>query len=176
MSLSLYAGVAARILVLEDSVARNNQGVAPSDEQLVLKIATGDELALVELYRRYAPHLTALARRMLHDPVEADASVQAAFVEAWKTASHFDPHKLSAKTWLLTLSHRLFRHRVRERDLAPRRNQALATPHDLLEHAFFQGYTEQDLANLTGRPVADIKQTLRTALAQLSRDVKAREP
>ena len=48
--------------------------VTTSDEELVRQMAAGDEQALVELYRRYAPRLTAMARRMLSDPDEADAS------------------------------------------------------------------------------------------------------
>ncbi len=174
----------------------DDQGIAPSDEQLVLRMAAGDEQALAELYRRYAPHLTALARHMLRDPAEADASVQTAFAQAWKTAGHFEAQKLQAKTWLFILSHRLFRHQVRERDLAPGEDPALlletgngaeenpnllrrvvvVEPRELLAYAFFQGYTEQKLANLTGQPLAEIRQTLRTTLAQLSRVIKEREP
>ncbi len=52
------------------------------DEQLVTRIVAGDERALAELHQRYAPHLAAMARRMLGDPDEANAGVQAAFVTA----------------------------------------------------------------------------------------------
>ena len=164
--------------------------VAASDEQLVRQMAAGDERALAELHRRYAPYLAALARRMVGEPDEADASVQAAFVSAWDTAARFDPHKLSAKTWLVTLAHRLVMRRVREqepaplasknRDVLPRPvdpageadvnppgSSATAEARDLLERAYFQGCTLQDLADLTGRPLDDIKQELRAALEQL---------
>jgi RNA polymerase sigma-70 factor (ECF subfamily) len=173
-------------------------GVAPSDEQLVQRMAAGDERALAELHRRYAPHLAALARRMLGDPDEADASVQAAFISAWDTATHFDPHKLSAKTWLVTVTHRLVMRRVRERETKPlalkdrgvsprpvgHTGEADANPpggtvtaeaRDLLERAFFQGCTLQDLADLTGRPLEDVKQELRAALERLSGALGERE-
>jgi len=171
--------------------------VAFSDEQLVERIAAGDERALVELYRRYAPHLTAMARRMLGDPEEADAGVQAAFVNAWNAAARFDPHKLSAKTWLVTLTHRLVMRRVREREPAPPASKdrdvspppgytgkvdanpswgpVTAEARDLLERAFFQGCTPRELANLTGRPLDDIKQELRAALERLSGALGERE-
>ncbi len=89
--------------------------VTTSDEQLVQLMAAGDERALAELHRRYAPHLTTMARRMLGDLDEGNAGVQDAFVSAWDAAERFDPHKLSAKTWLVTLTHRLVMRRVRER-------------------------------------------------------------
>ena len=160
-----------------------------SDEQLVLQMAAGDEGALVELHRRYAPHLTALARHMLRAPAEADAVVQTAFVEAWAAAANFSPHETNAKTWLITLSHRLFRH-VREQKPALRMaedpelfleagnaetgtpnapGRSVTAPHELLGRAFFQGYTDQALAELTGQPVEAIKRELRAALEQLSR-------
>jgi len=173
--------------------------VADSDEQLVTRMAEGDERALVELHRRYAPNLTALARRMLGDPDEADASVQVAFVSAWDAARRFDPRRLSAKTWLVTLTHRLVMSRVREQtsgspvptgrgaspqpvghtggvDANPSESSATAGARDLLERAFFRGRTHQDLADLTGRPLADIKQELRAALARLSGVPGEREP
>lgn len=173
--------------------------VTTSDEQLVQRMATGDERALVELHRRYAPHLAALARRMLGDPDEADANVQAAFVSAWNAAARFDPHKLSAKTWLVTLTHRLVMRRLRERrpsplalndrDVAPHHvdpiREAGANPsgssvtaeaRDLLERAYFQGCTHQNLADLTGRPLEDINRELRAALKRLGSALRGREP
>ena len=153
-------------------------------------MAAGNEGALAELHRRYAPHLTALAKHMLRAPAEADAVVQTAFVEAWAAAADFSPREASAKTWLVTLSHRLFR-RAREQKAAlqvaedPKLfleagnaetegnpnapGRRVTAPHELLEQAFFQGCTDQALAELTGKPVETVKRELRAALEQLSR-------
>lgn len=178
-------------------MAEYKSGAVTTDEELVRRIAAGDEQALAELYRRYAPRLTALARHLLRDPLKADASVQTAFVHVWETAGDFETQPLNARTWLLTQSQRLFTRHVRERNSALENDSALALqtdndapsnpsgsprrtaptePLDLLRCAFFQGSTDQMLAELTGRPVAEINQALRTALTQLSRDFKERNP
>ncbi len=84
-----------------------------SDEQLVRRMAGRDEAALVQLHRRYAPYLLAMARKMLDDPDECRQSVEDAFVGAWHAAARFDPSQASARTWLVTLAYRLTMTRMR---------------------------------------------------------------
>ncbi len=58
----------------------------------------------------------------------------------------------------------------------PSESLLTAEARDLLERAYFRGCTLQDLADLTGRPLDDIKQDLRAALEQLSGTPGEREP
>ena len=64
--------------------------VEVTDELLLQQMAVRDEAALVELHRRYAPYLTAVARRMLRDSDEVQQTVQDAFFNAWEYAVRFD--------------------------------------------------------------------------------------
>jgi RNA polymerase sigma-70 factor, ECF subfamily len=161
-----------------------------SDECLVQRMAERDEGALIELHRRYVPYLVAVARRMLKDPDEVQQSVQDAFVNAWDAAGRFDSERASARTWLVTIVHRLALNRLRGHKLetvpfeswdAPTRQPdhverlylqeavgALAADErELIELAFFQGYSHSQLAEKTGAPLGSVKTKLRQALGKL---------
>jgi RNA polymerase sigma-70 factor, ECF subfamily len=164
--------------------------VEVTDEQLLAAMATRDEAALVELHRRYAPYLSAVARRMLRDADEVQQCVQDAFVNAWDYAVRFDAHKSSAKTWLVTICHRLAINRIRGTELellplqewdAPVREpdrlekvmleEAITVlekdERELIELAFYQGLSHQQVANEMKQPLGTIKTKLRNALGKL---------
>ncbi len=75
-----------------------------TDERLIQRMALGDEGALLELHRRYAPHLTAAVHRLLKREDDVHRHIETTFVEAWKTASRFDPARLSGKSWLVAIT------------------------------------------------------------------------
>src|SRR5581483_5003778 len=77
-----------------------------SDDELIRRLAHGDERALAELYDRYGRPAYRLAVRILRDTSLAEDAVQDAFLTAWRTAAAFDPSRGSAATWLMTLVHR----------------------------------------------------------------------
>lgn len=160
------------------------------DEHLVQRMAARDETALTDLHGRYAPYLTAVARRMLKDPDEVQQCVQDAFVNAWDYADRFDAGKASAKTWLVTICHRLAINRIRGGKLdtmplqhwdAPTRQpdhvdriyveEAVAALDDedreLIDLAFYQGYSHSQVAEVTGKPLGTVKTKLRNALQTL---------
>lgn len=161
-----------------------------TDEQLVARMAARDEAALAELHRRYAPYLAAMARRMLNDYDEVQQSVQDAFVKAWDAAERFDAGKASAKTWLVTIGHRLVLNRIRGGKLdtvplevwdapthPPDRLERIhlegavdtlaQDEKELIELAFYRGHSHSELAELTGQPLGTVKGKLRRALQQL---------
>lgn len=163
-----------------------------TDERLIERMAARDERALIELHARYAPYINAMGRRMLRDRDEIQQSVQDAFVNAWNAAERFDARKASAKTWLVTIAHRVMLNRLRGKRLdtcpleawdAPSRMPdhverihlekvvAMLTPEEreLIELAFYKGHSHGELAELTGRPLGTVKTKLRAALGKLRR-------
>ncbi|CAN5747470.1 sigma-70 family RNA polymerase sigma factor [soil metagenome] len=149
-------------------------------------MAEQDEAALLELHNRYAHQLVAFIQRMQSDPDQVMQSALDTFAYAWTHAEHFDPAKLSAKAWLVTVCHRLtlnrlsgsdlelmpLRHRdVPARTTDPADDQAL--PHlsqdarEFLELAFYRGLSQQQVAEATNTPLSTVRAELRDVLQSL---------
>ncbi|WP_411734741.1 ECF RNA polymerase sigma factor SigK [Paeniglutamicibacter sp.] len=90
-----------------------DQTSAPTTEELMLRIAAGNENAFEELYDRLSPQVFGLVRRILKDQAQSEEVAQEVFVEAWQQAARFDAARGKAITWLLTLAHRRAVDRVR---------------------------------------------------------------
>ncbi len=75
-----------------------------SDVALLELVAAGDIRALWELSVRHSMNLRALAFGILHDPVDAEQVVQAAFREVRYEAARFDPAHFPVLGWLAELT------------------------------------------------------------------------
>lgn len=162
----------------------------PTDEALLQAMARGQEEALRELHRRHARLLYALGYRMLRQRDDVETCVQDAFMNAWRHAARFDPTRASVKTWLVSIAHHRFLQELRDRPqlaleleewdapvqapdptdraLAARAVQALdAAQRQLVELAYYQGYSHPELAALTGLPIGTVKSRLRAALTKM---------
>ncbi len=79
--------------------------VSPStDEELMAAIATHDAVALETLYDRYSPLLYGLCLRILHRHADAQAVLSEVFFEIWHKGERFDPTRVSARTYLVTVA------------------------------------------------------------------------
>jgi DNA-directed RNA polymerase specialized sigma24 family protein len=72
-----------------------------SDEELVDRMAGGDERALSELYARYARPVYTMGIRLLGDSHLAEELVQDAFTNVWRGVTKFDLERGSFMTWSL---------------------------------------------------------------------------
>jgi RNA polymerase sigma-70 factor, ECF subfamily len=100
---------------------------AVSDEELLLRVARGDEEAFSGLYDRYAGLIYGVVRRVLRDPSQSEEVAQEVLVEAWRIASRFDPERGTARTWLLTMAHRRAVDRVRSEQSSRDRTERIGT-------------------------------------------------
>jgi RNA polymerase sigma-70 factor (ECF subfamily) len=71
----------------------------PSDHDLMVRIAAGDERAFRALAQRHAGLAHALARRMLGTDAIAEDIVQEAFLRVWRNAPRWRP-QAAFRTWL----------------------------------------------------------------------------
>ena len=81
-------------------------GVRPSDEVLLERVAAGDREAFADLYDRASRAVHGLALRVLRDRALAEEVTQDVFLNVWLKASSFDRSRGRASTWLLTITHR----------------------------------------------------------------------
>ena len=157
----------------------------PSDEQVLLDMAAGQELALLELHRRYAPLLQGLGSRMVADPALVQSGVEDAFVNAWHNAAYYDPTRASVRAWLVSIAHHRFLHLLREGQAGAGLElhdwfDRVAAPGDqnlqLLALAYYRGESLARLSEISGlsRPAAE--QGLRDAITQLTQDAPAAPP
>ncbi|HEY8591192.1 MAG TPA: ECF RNA polymerase sigma factor SigK [Naasia sp.] len=84
-----------------------------TDEDLLLRVRSGDQAAFAHLYDRTAARVLGLVRRVLLDVAQSEEVTQEVFLEIWQSSSRFDPNKGSATSWILTMAHRRAIDRVR---------------------------------------------------------------
>jgi RNA polymerase sigma factor (sigma-70 family) len=173
-----------------------------TDEELLDRVAGGDETALAELYDRFSRVTYGLAVRVLRDRALAEDAVQEAFLAVWRTAASFDARRGSASTWVLTLVHRravdLVRREERRRadplddapvasgeatdETAEVREQRRAVQaalaklptdqREALELAYYGGLSQSELAEKLGVPLGTVKSRMFAGLSKL-RDLLA---
>lgn len=87
------------------------------DDLLMARISARDQMALADLYDRYARILYTTAYRMLGSVEESEEVVLDVFNQVWRMAARFDPARGRADAWLfmITRSRALDRLRVRQR-------------------------------------------------------------
>jgi RNA polymerase sigma-70 factor (ECF subfamily) len=100
--------------------------VAVDPNDLLRRVARGDEAAFAAFYDHIAARVYGLVRRVLRDPAQAEEVAQEALVETWRTASRFDPAKGSATGWALTIAHRRAVDRVRSEQASSDRMRRVA--------------------------------------------------
>ena len=167
------------------------------DEELMYRVAGGDERALSELYDRYSRPVYATGVRLLSDVSLAEEVVQDAFTNVWRRAGTFDPERASFATWL----YRITRNRVvdvaRKRKVRPisvgedplqtvpggpepeasvdswdvaRALSRIPGEHrEVLTLAYFQGLTHKEISQQTDVPLGTIKSRTTAALKRLRR-------
>ncbi len=90
-------------------------GQVPSDEELLVGLAEGDEAAATAFVQRFERRVFGLAVGILGNAASADEVVQQTFERAWRRASSFDRSRGSVATWLLTIARNLSIDELRRR-------------------------------------------------------------
>ena len=165
--------------------------------ELIARVANGDQAAFRLIYASAGPRLFAIALRMLRQREEAEEILQEAFVRIWERSHQFDPAKGMGSAWLATIA----RHCALDRLRKPGRgavafDEAVVSEidahvakvqgsdgqavdlkrcltamrrdyRDAVVLAYVHGMTHEELAVQLGKPVGTIKSWVRRGLDQL---------
>ncbi len=167
-----------------------------SEPELVLLLRQRNQSAFGYLYDHYASALHSIILNIVKEHELASDVLQEVFVKIWKQADSYDSSKGRLFTWMLNIARNASIDKIRSKDYHnSRQNRELTEDvykeagstvpnteqiglrklvHQLkeehrimIELAYFQGYTQDEIAKLTHTPLGTVKTRLRAALTQL---------
>lgn len=114
----------------------------------LVEAGRGDDDAFASLYDALSPAVYGLAQRVVRDSALAEEVAQEVFLSVWRFAARFDPAKGTARSWVMTLTHRRAVDVVRSAT-ATRRTERRATTH----HTPYDTVQEEVTAHLEASQV-----------------------
>jgi RNA polymerase sigma factor (sigma-70 family) len=175
-------------------------GGGPGDADLLFRIRAGDHAAFAELYDRFSRPALALARRILADDAAAEDVLREVLLGVWRDPGAYDRGSGTVASWVLEWVHLRAVEAVR-RGQAHRRRPGgaprAAVPADeegagavpdpvraalrglpdaereALTLAYYGGYTQREVAALTGTPLGEVKAAVLAAVRELQCELGA---
>jgi RNA polymerase sigma-70 factor (ECF subfamily) len=161
------------------------------------RIVAHDSAALGELYDRHSRRLFGVIVRILKDRGEAEEVLQEVFMQAWTRACTYNLGLGSPVGWLLGIARNRAIDRLRANSVRVRAVEAVPEPpraespegraagveqqrdvqraletlpseqRELIEQAYFLGFTHSELATRFHLPIGTVKTRIRTAMLSL---------
>ena len=100
-------------LVTRETETPESGPALSTPDELLPRVAQGDQTAFAELYDQTAPRVLGLVKRLLKDHAQSEEVTQEVFLEIWQNATRFDSTRGSAASWMLTMAHRRAVDRIR---------------------------------------------------------------
>jgi RNA polymerase sigma-70 factor, ECF subfamily len=164
-------------------------------EALVRRLKTGDQVAFAEMYDRYSGAINGVILRIVRDSEASQDVLQDTFVKVWKNIQSYDSTKGSFFTWMLNIARNASIDSLRKLKKEARTEiQNLDTavgvqgavhqninsiglialldklPDEqrlMIEYIYFNGYTQQEVADELGMPLGTVKTRTRLAMREL---------
>ncbi|MFI1002510.1 sigma-70 family RNA polymerase sigma factor [Streptomyces galbus] len=129
----------------------------PDLEELVGRVALGDQEAFAAVYDVAAGPVLGVVRSVLRDRAQSEEVMQEVLVEVWRTAPRYRSDRGTAINWILTLAHRRAVDRVRSVEASAEREHKAALLDQLPE---YDEVTEQVQTRLEREQVRRCLRTL----------------
>lgn len=171
-----------------------------TDELLMERIRSNDQMAMAEVFDRYGGLVYSVALRVLKEPAQAEDVMQEIFFQLWKGAGSYAEGRGSLGAWLAVVARNRAIDSLRRRrpsdsvddvvlpaktDLSSETERNLmiekvrtvmkGLPPEqqrLVELAFFEGMSHTEIATQTGDALGTVKTRIRTALMSLRKGVQ----
>ena len=91
----------------------DDTGPPPDIDELMRRVAQGDQQAFASLYDALAPLVHGLVLRVVRDPAQSEEVTQEVFLDVWRQAKRFDADRGHARAWITVTAHRRAVDRVR---------------------------------------------------------------
>jgi len=176
--------------------------ISSIESQIVQLLKASDQKAIELIYKNYSDALYGVVYRIVNDEQIAEDVMQESFVKIWKNASAYNPELSRLFTWLVNICRntsidqvRLKGYRkssqIRKDENAVINKASDSTAHqpehiglkelihklkpeqkELIELAYFEGYTQQELADELSIPIGTVKTRMRAAIIELRKYFK----
>ncbi len=145
----------------------NGSARVQSDQELMRRVAQGDEEAFGTLYEKQAPLLFSVIFHILQDGKEAEDTLQETFLRIWKNAASYNAARGSISTWSVMIA----RHRAIDKLRSRWRSSLVARA--AIENLFVLGEyaeAESDRQTLGSEECEQVRNALRR-IGELQREV-----
>jgi len=167
-----------------------------SEEELVAALKRNERTAFEFLYDHYSGALFNIISKTLRDEEKAADVLQESFLKIWKNIASYNPEKGRLFTWIMNIARNGAIDAVRVEGRKPAMDDiddkaiqnekdvsedSLTTSSEmkaiidmlrperkiLIDMAYFQGYTHEEISEELGIPLGTVKSRIRTALQEL---------
>ena len=161
------------------------------------RLKNGDQSACEQLYDQFSASLFGVILKIVHSEDDSQDVLQDAFIKIWKNILKYDSNKGTLFTWMLNIARNtaIDKHRKLKKDgkvniqivtssvsssVAHKTEQStdkiglkeevkkLSAEHQLMiDYIYFQGYTQQEVADELEMPLGTVKTRIRNAVNEL---------
>ncbi len=180
----------------------NNRRNIALEDKIVSLLGQGDKQAISLLYKNYSGSLFGIISRMIPTKEEAEEVLQDVFIKVWDNADKYDPAKGRLFTWLAQITRNTALDKVRSagyrklqktdslessvsvyeafsdtpqiEDSGLRKviNSLDENYRTLIDYAYFQSYSQSEIAKELNMPLGTVKTRMRAAVNELRKILK----